>query len=119
MMDFSLQHCDVEIAHGDISLCPTDSACVAQTITTRLKIIEGEWFLDASLGIPYFTQIFGHKRSAHYVRELMVPELLTIRGVLAIDNFSASIETNRRLKITFDAKLNNGTTQSFKEFMGV
>jgi hypothetical protein len=119
MMDFSLQQCDVEIAHGDIALCPTDSSCIAQTIATRLKIIEGEWFLDSSLGIPYFTHIFGHKRSAHYVRELIMPELLTIRGVLGIDNFTATMGINRSLKITFDAKLSDGTKQSFKESMGV
>src|SRR5215813_11788417 len=108
MMDFLLHYHDIAIEKGDITLCPTDTACISQTITTRLKIIAGEWFLDASLGIPYFTHIFGQNRSPHYVRELIVPEILAIAGVKEVNNFSASIEPNRKLLITFDVVLTNG-----------
>ncbi len=121
MMDFYLSNRDIVINQGDIALCPNDTACISQTIITRLKIIAGEWFLDSSLGVPYFTHIFGQDRSfsASYIKELIVTEILAIAGVKEINNFSATKEPHRKLLLTFEVVLQNGEQKSFKEVLGV
>src|SRR5208283_5330097 len=35
------------------------AAGVGQEVVTRLKLIQGEWYLDQSQGVPWFTQILG------------------------------------------------------------
>lgn len=118
-MDLLLTHNDLAIERGDIALCPTDTACLAQTITTRLKTMQGEWFLDETLGIPYFTAIFGHARSSHFIRELVVAELKSIPGIKDITDFKATTSSARVLTISFQTVFANGFTQSFKESVGV
>lgn len=124
MMDLFLRHnqwgtLDLDMSNGDIAICPTQSDYIAQIIATRLKIIEGEWFLDASLGIPYFTQVFGHKRNERFIRQLIMPEIQSIPGVREITNFTTEESPNRRLTISFEAVMDDGTALSFKEFIGV
>ena len=45
---------------GDLSF--TRGLCaVAQGINLRVRTFQGEWFLDLSLGVPYFQEILGFK----------------------------------------------------------
>lgn len=124
MMDLFLRYnesgtLDLDMSNGDIAICPTQSDYIAQTIATRLKIIEGEWFLDTSLGIPYFTQVFGHKRNERFIRQLIMPEIQSIPGVREINNFTTEESPNRRITISFETVMNDGIALSFKESIGV
>ena len=118
-MDFLLHHHDLKIDQGDIALCPDDNSCLSQTISIKLKTIKGEWFLDTTQGIPYFTHIFGQHRSASYIRELIVPKILSINGIKKVNNFSVSMESNRKLLISFDVVFSNGQSLYFTEILGV
>lgn len=118
-MDFLLHHHDLKIEQGDIALCPDDNTCLSQAIGIKLKTIKGEWFLDITQGIPYFTHIFGQHRSVSYIREVMVSEILSISGVKEVNNFSVSMESNRKLLISFDVVFSNGQSSSFTEVLGV
>ena len=119
MMDFYLYNRDVVINQGDIALCPDDNTCLSQAIGIKLKTIRGEWFLDTTQGIPYFTHIFGQHRSPSYIRELIVPKILSINGIKKVNNFSVSMENNRKLLISFDVVFSNGQSSSFTEIFGV
>lgn len=119
MMDLLLENQDLGITDGDLAVCPTDTTCIAQTIATRLKVIQGEWFLDGSLGVPYFTQIFGHKRGERFIRQLIMPEIQAVQGVREVTSFKTSEQPNRSLSISFEATLTDGTKQSFNESIGV
>lgn len=118
-MDFLLHHHDLKIDQGDIALCPDDNSCLSQTISIKLKTIYGEWFLDTTQGIPYFTHIFGQHRSPSYIRELIVPKILSINGIKKVNNFSVSMESNRKLLISFDVVFSNGQSLYFTEILGV
>lgn len=119
MMDFLLHHHDLKIDQGDIALCPDDNTYLSQAIGIKLKTIKGEWFLDTTQGIPYFTHIFGQHRSASYIREVIVPTILAVPGVKEVNNFSASMESNRKLLISFDVVFSNGQSSYFTEIFGV
>jgi hypothetical protein len=60
---------DLVIENGDFVFARGIDA-VAQSCRIALQMFEGEWFLDQSVGIPYWQQILGFKpaiamRAAH------------------------------------------------------
>lgn len=69
---------------------------VAQAVGTRLRLLLGEWFLDADEGTPYVPAVLGK-----HTRETMNPaireRILDTRGVTGLTSysFSASGETRR------------------------
>jgi hypothetical protein len=120
MIDLALQKndlgiVDLSIVEGDLSI----TNAIAQTITIRLKTLAGEWFLDTSVGIPYLTEILGHKLNERFLRHLIIPTLQTIPGVLEITNFKAEEKADRSLSISFAVLMSDGAKQSFRESMGV
>lgn len=119
MMDFLLKEGDICIANGDILLCEDDKQAIAQAITIRLKTMTGEWFLDASRGLPYLTEIFGHKRSERFIRQLIAPEIEAISGVKSVNDFKAHVTKDRKMSISFTAFLNNNNLISVDETIGL
>jgi hypothetical protein len=118
MMDFWLEQHDLQVKDGDFALCPTDMQAIAQTIVIRLKTIQCEWFMDAGLGVPYLTEIFGHKRNERFIKQLILSELQSIHGVREITSFTTTELPDRRLAISFDAILADGSSQRFDESVG-
>lgn len=51
-------------------------AAAAQEAEVALRWERGEWFLDASRGVPWFGQILGKGTPLSTVRELLIAELL-------------------------------------------
>lgn len=118
MMDFSLKDQDICIANGDIQLCSDDKETISQAITIRLKTMAGEWFLDSDRGLPYLSDIFGHKRSERYIRHLIVPEITAISGITGVNDFNAHINQERILTMSFSASLSDGKAISINESIG-
>jgi hypothetical protein len=119
MMDFCLQNNDLAIANGDLIVSPTESDTLAQNITIRLKTLLGEWFFDTSIGIPYLTEIFGHKRNERFIRQLIIPEIESVPGIQQIKDFKVQEETHRKIVISFTAFLSNGANIFLNESIGV
>ena len=43
---------DYSMGHGNADWLVNSPACVAQAITTRLKLFEGEWYINIQDGLP-------------------------------------------------------------------
>lgn len=77
--------------------------CVAQAISTRLKLWQGEWFLDSSAGTPWLQKILGKSTNPDaYVRQA----ILATPGVLSLTSFSGEFAGSTRV-LTID-----GTVES-------
>jgi hypothetical protein len=62
--------------------------CVAQSIKTRLKLWQGEWFLDNTAGTPWRQSILG--RSANpdaFIKQA----ILGTQGVTALVSYNSSL----------------------------
>lgn len=67
--------------------------CASQTISTRLKLWQGEWFLDNSAGTPWRQKILGKSTNPDaYIRQTV----LGSPGVLSLLTFSGSFNGSTR-----------------------
>lgn len=67
--------------------------CVAQAISTRLKLWMGEWFLDNTIGTPWLQHILGRSTNPDaYIRTA----ILGTPGVVALVTFGGSYDSLTR-----------------------
>jgi len=119
MMDFKLHANDLQIINGDFSICTDESEAIAQAIQIRLRTLKGEWFLDTQVGIPYLTEVLGQKRSEAFLRYLILTEVETIPGVVAIADFSIELDAKGTAHISFNVKISNESSIQINEQIGV
>ena len=77
---------------------------VGQKVVTRLKLIQGEWFLDKTAGAPWFTEILGYTNPTN--RDLVIKNvILTTDNVNEITSYSSNVNATTR-EYTVNADLN-------------
>lgn len=78
-------------------------------IRNSLKFYYSEWFLDNTLGIPYFEEIFIKNVSPARVDQIFKDAILNTTGILELIEFNLDInETTRELSLTFTARGETG-----------
>lgn len=95
---------------GDLALDPltgdlafvSDLDAIAQAIDQKLSLFRGEYFLDESLGMPYFEEIFVKNPNMIAVREWFRTTILSVDGVLEVKSLSLDYVTvSRDLSVDF------------------
>jgi hypothetical protein len=69
---------------------------VLQDILTRLRTFYGEWFLDNTLGVPWFQTILRKGTSRADIVGILQDVILTTPGVQRLDVFDAQFDTAAR-----------------------
>lgn len=70
-------------------------AAVGQAVLTRLKLIQGEWFLDQTAGVPYNTEILG--AGTENTRDLAYQTtILQTQGVTGIVDYASYLNPTTR-----------------------
>jgi hypothetical protein len=87
---------DYSFGHGQANFLVNSSATVAQAILTALLLHQGEWFLDNTVGVPYETKVVGYNTQPLY-DSVIKNAINGVQGVLAITNYSSSLNTVTRL----------------------
>jgi len=68
---------------------------VGQAVLTRLKLFEGEWFLDKTAGVPYDTEILG--AGTENTRDLAYQTvILQTTGVIGIVEYASYLNPATR-----------------------
>jgi len=101
---------DLHIVNGQIARVSKSDA-ILQTIKTRLLLIYQEWFLDLSKGLPWFTQMMGHRFDIWKVRSYVARQILSTDGVDEL--LSLTVDLNRlerKLVIEFEYRDTYGAT---------
>jgi hypothetical protein len=89
---------------------------VAQSVLTRLRLWEGEWFLDQTRGTPYTQEILGYNTETLYDLAIQ-QQILNTPGVTAITNYSSSRDpSTRALTVTADINTLYGPTSISHSF---
>jgi len=92
---------------GDLDLSLGDAHQVddvAQAAAIRLKFVLGEWFLDASLGVPYWDVIWVKNPNLDHVRAAFLDALQSTPGIDAVDDLQVDLDpATRGCTVTWSA----------------
>lgn len=73
---------------------------VAQAVLTRLRLLQGEWFLDTTVGVPWSAQVLG-KNTQGTADASIRSCILGTTGVTEITAYSSSLDSStRKLSVT-------------------
>lgn len=73
---------------------------ISQILEVRLKTILGEWFLDLSLGVPYFSKILKKNPIDSEVESAIITEISRSPGVLSVESLEMELSPERELSVT-------------------
>lgn len=100
---------DLVIQSGDLILLETESTLVKQRLKQRLLTIQGEWFLDESIGLPYFREINQKGIDEGRIRSLFLREIKRTEGIQEIEELIFDFDNVlRKLFIFFRVTLVDG-----------
>lgn len=77
---------DIEIANNQFSLA-TGSEEIRQRLKQNLKTFLGEWFLDTTIGVPYFQIVFDKSSPSSLIDDVFKDAILKTKGVVEIVEF--------------------------------
>lgn len=69
---------------------------IRQRIKQRLLTIQGEWFLNTDIGLPWFDQIIGKGAERQQISALLVQNISETEGVDSVIEFDLTL--NRRAR---------------------
>lgn len=96
---------DLLIVGNDMELTKTEDESLAQRLVVKLRTFRGEWYLDSTVGVPYFTDVFGKGRSLQAIEALFQDMILEEPEVQQIVSFSSSLDkSNRLLGLSFQVR---------------
>jgi uncharacterized protein YqkB len=99
---------DLSFDAGHLEMVSGNEA-IAQAIRARLRLIQGEWPFDTSVGVDYFGTILVKNYNRNAVEAEITREILDVAGVLALSRIDFVYSNQARtLTVTFEATLDNG-----------
>jgi hypothetical protein len=108
---------DLVFENGDLVLA-TGADAIAQHLKIRLRMFEGEWFLDPRQGLPYFRQILQKTPDVSSIGGIFRQAILETPGVESITRLDVELNRQTRaLSINFTAKVDAGEELTFDEFI--
>ncbi len=105
---------DMTFGQGLANIADSPEA-VGQNVKSRLQLLQGEWFLDTSAGVPYLQQIAVKPANLPLAAALIKAQILGTDGVSAITDFAMNFDTGtRRLTVTCTVQTIYGSTSTIR-----
>jgi hypothetical protein len=95
---------DYVFGQGEADFFVNEPAAVAQAVKTRLRLFQGEYFADTTVGMPWQTRVLGYNRSETYDAAVRATIAAT-EGFNSFVTYSSSLNKNTRL-LTVESKIN-------------
>tara|TARA_B100000029_G_scaffold324168_1_gene316592 strand:- start:122 stop:469 length:348 start_codon:yes stop_codon:yes gene_type:complete len=90
---------------------------MVQKISNCLNSFKGDWFLDLSLGVPYFQEIYIKGISKEELIAIFMNYLSQIDGVIAINTIDVEHDPSTRTStLSFTAKTKDGVLNFTSDF---
>lgn len=99
---------DLKVTKGQLVLVEKSEE-LEQHLGQRLRTFLGEWFLDITLGLPYYDEILKKQVNANVVDSIFIDEILATPGVVRLLSFNSDLTlASRGLTIDFIAESVDG-----------
>ncbi len=102
---------DLDLSSGNLIVNSDLATNVVQKVQDVLNQFRGEWFLDTSIGVPYFQTILGQRNpDIGAIRALLLGYILKVNGVKEVLDTSAIAfdPASRALSWAFQIRLTDG-----------
>jgi len=104
---------DLEILNNNLRMTTNTSQWLSCKLEARLKTFFGEWFINSTIGVPYFEQILKKQVDINNVTTILSDYIKNTRGVKELITFDVDYDNiSRHYKYTFEVTSNDGTTVS-------
>ena len=112
MLDIALSsNHDLDTSSLDLKLVDKAEQ-VRQQLLIKLKLWQGEWFLDTEFGTPYLQQILGKQLTLSGALAALRKSILEVEGVRQILSFSYKFNNStRKLEVEFTAETPYGIVE--------
>ena len=101
----ALNECNDIFLNGNRISVNQDAEQVAQKVKTKLLFYRGEWFLDITIGVPYFQQVFVKPALIGTIESLIKSQIINTEGVNKLTSFSSNFDRNdRKFSVSFTAE---------------
>jgi hypothetical protein len=101
---------DLALSNFQLRLTSTLTEYMAQKIENVLMTFAGEWFLDYTIGIPYFDRVLIKTANINSVRNIFLIAITDIPEVEKVLEFVVDyVSTTREYSISFKIKARNLT----------
>ena len=83
---------------------------VSQKIENKLLFFKEEWFLDYTLGVPYFEKIFTKNPDINLINTIFIREIRSIDEIEEVIKFETEYDSSlRTFTINFEVKATDET----------
>lgn len=86
---------DYQFGNSQLDFIANSPATVAQVVKTSLLLFLGEWYLDITLGMPWFEGVLG-KNNQETADATVQDYILNVQGVTDIASFASKDERDIR-----------------------
>jgi hypothetical protein len=106
---------DIQFLNGDLVLLDSADPIqgpqeILQNVMINLRIFLGEWFMDNTLGVPWFQQILVKNPDQGAIDAIIIKTITDTPGIIQLISYSSTIDTaSRGMTIQFKAQTTSGT----------
>lgn len=86
---------DLQLTNNALTLTQGAEA-KRQHLQSSLRLFLGEWFLDTSKGVPWYSDILVKQQTFSVVREILKKKILETPGIISITKFKFDFDSNSR-----------------------
>ena len=100
---------DLKVVNGQLVLVTDVAEEAAICLRNKLQFVQGEWFLDTRVGMPYFAFFFVKNPDLLLLRSLLRTAILSVEGIDSIIDLNTTLDKARRkASFKFRARAANG-----------
>ncbi len=87
---------DLQLQGQDIAPLVADTAAIISDVTATLQFMLGEWFLDQSQGISWFSVLGQKKVNLQELRSVLFAAIAARQGITQVQFVNVTQDTTRR-----------------------